>query len=366
VLTLLAFVGFCHEPTESRAAEPTAPARATHPATARQRILLGVLGRLGTREREALRDLLEPELRRARLSLSLEAAEQPLSRFIEVGTADASALLVALLDLRNHDRVELYIVDPARSRAVMRRLPGTFDSNPATLEAIASIVLAATAALSEGLEVASQSVEEVVPASSAHPAPDSGVHASGALDGAAGTSPRTGAAVETGLGVAAASFAQTAPISVGPSLMLGVTFASQFGAQLSASYFLPSTVETSFGRFNLQRVALEASVGYRLGAEPLTVTPELGVIQEFFGRTETEPQPSVEALDEAWSYRTGALAGGRARYRVASRVQLALSVASAFFPARARIVAAGSSTEELLTPFRWVALAHLGAQIDGW
>jgi hypothetical protein len=71
-------------------------------------------------------------------------------------------------------------------------------------------------------------------------------------------------------------------------------------------------------------------------------------------------------LDDAWSYRTGALAGARARCRVASRVRLALSVASAFFPARARIVAGGSSAVELVTPFRWVAIARIGAEIDGW
>jgi hypothetical protein len=135
------------------AAEPSGPttkagARTTNGAE--RRVVVGILGGLDTSEQVALAALLGPELELSNLVLSLEVTTEPVSAFIARGRGSPRALLVAVVDARKREGIELYVVDPARGRAMLRRLPGGLEANRASLEAIASIVMAAAQALAEG------------------------------------------------------------------------------------------------------------------------------------------------------------------------------------------------------------------------
>jgi hypothetical protein len=346
-------------PASAQAAEPeTRPLEGAE----RHRVLLGLAGELGASERDALSALLEPELERAGLKLAVEPVNQPISAFAERGRRDPSLLLLAVLDARRADHIELYIVDAERGRAVVRRLPGGLAANSAALEAVASILLSATDALSEGLEVASLPVESVMPATTSpegarRPSPQSG-------ESALGPAPHGPVRLSLGAGVAVATFGDSAPLSAGATAWLAATLPSKFTFRLSGAAFLPTDFETDVGDFSLRRFELGASANYWLGTGPLFVAPELGLIQEFFRRSATSPAAGVNASDAAWSYRTGALAGARARYCVARELCLVLSAASAFFPSRVRIVAAVPEALELAAPSRWVLLGRAGAELS--
>src|SRR5258708_8782162 len=129
-------------------------------AGTRQIVELSTVGTLDPAQRAALVALLEPELRRAGLTLVWSAAPVTRERLARAN-ADRQTLMLAALDVRDRDSWRLIVVDVQRRRAAERALPAP-SRNAAAAEGVASIVASAAAALREGLEVASASADDLL------------------------------------------------------------------------------------------------------------------------------------------------------------------------------------------------------------
>jgi hypothetical protein len=382
LLLALGVCGGVASARESRAAAEPAPG----PEVSRTRVIVRLDSELAEEEERALSTLLNAELAASGVSASLERSAAPLPAWIDEARANRDVLLVVALDAREQKALELYVIDAARGRAIVRRLPGGLDSNAALIEAIVSIVASAAAALREGLELASQPLSEVVPPAtdappaeaspkapaSARPARASANSMSfataGPVDSAASESARRPASPRfgAGLGGAVSSFLEDHAPSFGvvPSLVARPTRA--LGVHAEAAFFWPSELVTSAGEFSLGRTRFDLTASYTQDLAAFSVEPELGVALELLQREVTRAAPAVASTDDATFVRVGPLGRLRLRYALSRLLGLELAGNLAYFPREIRFVAEGATTQELAVPLHFSAGAELGLYILSW
>jgi hypothetical protein len=262
-------------------------------------------------------------------------------------------LLAALLETKGSAGWRLVVIDAARGRAISRELPQG-ERDAANVEAVVSIVVSATNALREGLEVASAPLESVVEPERSQPSqapPPAEPEPEPAPAPRASTSGTSLYARVTAVG---ASFAENTEPTFGGSLALGASFASVVEADFAAARHLPVSVESDFGSFELDRTALVLSAGPAFGGGAFVFVPSLGATVEWIRRSSTRASEGVAVDDDSTTIsRFGGVLAMRGRYRLFSNgnaelVSLVGGVSAAYFGERVRFLAG----DDVLTEVR--------------
>lgn len=344
--------------TWSRAALAQAPsttnedvARDVTTPNARNEVVVGVSGPLDAEARSTLIRLLRAELEGHGLVLIETDPNLDARSWARDVTQGERRLLAALLETKGSAGWRLVVIDAARGRAISRELPQG-ERDAANVEAVVSIVVSATNALREGLEVASAPLESVVdperPRAAIAPPPVEPEPAGAPQAPAKGTSLH---ASVTALG---ASFAENAEPTFGASLALGASFASVVEADFGVTRHLPVTVESDFGSFELGRTSLALSVGPAFGGGAIVFVPSLGATVEWIRRSSTRASEGVGMDDDSNTVsRFGGVLAMRGRLRLISNgnaelVSLVGGVSAAYFGERVRFLAG----DEVLTEVR--------------
>ncbi len=325
-----------------RAATPTdAPPVGAPAAEERTKLVLRVDGELGQEREAALTGLLGPELSSNGVTLAVERSSEPRLAWTAAARRDPKALVLAILDARDERSWALYIVDAARGRAILRRLPGGVEANAAVLEEVAAIVTSAVAAVREGLEVASTPVEAVVsdqPGGRAEPAvapPKAPLPAAPRTETPV-PNERTGPGNPRSVRPFAAVLARGATLA--GKLVPGV--AGEVGLGVDARLHLlvhgamdrPLRVSTALGSFELGRslVALQAGYAWPLG--PVSLEPRVGSGVELVRRSGADAVSGIVAGPRETHARFATFAAVRARYVVTGPLALELGVDAAYAP----------------------------------
>jgi hypothetical protein len=326
-------------PFAAHASEQPAPASSDAPGAnteqpAEKRLVLRVEGPLSSEREEALANLVRSELAANAASLTLERSGLPTLDWIQRARADRSALVIAVLDVRG-ENWELTIVDAARGRATVRRLPGRVETNAALLEAVAAILATAVAAVAEGLEVASESLESVVPGADVPKATETPPSETFAPD----ERERAFVAFRGGVFANLSSFADQA--SLGLLTSVGLRFGGEVDVRALAAFAAPVTLETFLGDFDLGRLSIGGSLGWAQKLGPLEAEPELGASFELVRRSGASPVPGVGSSADSEFWRVGPTFGLRLSYPLLGWAALELAGGLGYFPREVAFVAAG-------------------------
>jgi len=316
------------------ASDPVEPAR-----SARVEVVVGMTGPLSGEVRGELRRLLEVELRAQGLVLVERDPDAALSAWAEQASQDERTLLAVLLDARERKGWRVVVIDAARARAIARQLSGGIEENAASIEAVVSIVLSASSALREGLEVASSLVDDVVGGEPAAPSPPPKAPRPAEPRAIPAPIDPGETVVRVALGSSIATFSSAAPATWGASAALGLTFRSSVEFTASAAYYLPVTVDSAFGNFELDRATAALSGGPMLLEGRFGLTPEAGVCLEWLRRSATHAEAGVSATAEQSVQRWGALLALRSRYRVIAPLSVELRAGAAYFAQSVEFVA---------------------------
>lgn len=327
----------------------------------RQRVVLRISGRMDAAQRAALVSLLRTELGQSDVEIEVDRSGGDVLTFIRKRRQDDQVLAIVWLDTRVGDRFKLYVVDAARERALVRVLPGGLAEDLATLEAVASIVVSAVGALREGIPVASERVEDVVEANSLHgselPAGAAGPERSVERKETAVPAQRRGAVhppprepkrsrlgLVAGLGPSAATFETSSPLTLGIGAFVGVVISSAVAVRISGARHLPRHIDTTLGRFQVDRSLFGATLGWVTTLGIVEVEPELGLGGETLSRSDAEPTGDASARGDTRLWHLGGKIGVRARYPLSRNVALEPGSALLYFPGRFRFLA-GDRTE---------------------
>jgi hypothetical protein len=276
--------------------------------------------------------------------------------------------VLAILDVRDDRAWALYIVDAARGRAILRRLPGGVEANAAALEEVSAILASAVAAVREGLEVASRPVEAVVSDQpDTAPPPERAV----ATRRDASTPPVVEAPDESARSERRTS-AGTRPF--GAVLARGSTFAGRFVPGVAAELGLglgerlrvlvhgamdrPARFSSELGAFEIGRTFAALEAGYELPVGPVSLEPRLGSGVEVIRRSGTAAAAGVVGEPGTAQPRFAALAGVRARYVLMGPLALELGVDATYAPRRVRFTS-GDTVLASAAPLSVGALAGL-------
>ena len=164
---LLSAAAHAQNPPGSTESAPDAPSS----PSGRTEVVVGITGPFDPDARATIVRLLRAELEPQGLVLVETDPRGGARDWAHEVTKSERHLLGVLLDTRARSTWRLVVIDSARGRAISRELPRGED-DPANVEAVVSIVLSATSALREGLEVASAPVESVVEPVAAPASPD--------------------------------------------------------------------------------------------------------------------------------------------------------------------------------------------------
>jgi hypothetical protein len=328
---------------------------------------------LDSNRQRALETLLSSHLSRTRVELSIERSTAPAQQFIRDSRRIPGVLLVVILR-EVEARKELVIVDAARGRAIVRHLDEDETTNAATLEAVASIVASAAAALLEGLEVASERLEAVLlpeqptrAPTPPRPVPPRQADTGNTLQNndqqrAANSRERSAIVVRGSLGAAAASFADAAPVSGGLSSSLSLAFRAPVTLRCGVAAYLPARFSTALGEFEVGRTTAALTLGTRFDVANAQLEPELGVAGELLRRTSPRALAGVSARGAtAWT-RFGPLLGARLRVPLGAFTGLELSGFAAYFPREIRFVALSTAMRNLGQP--WALSVGGGAAFE--
>ena len=348
--------------TWSRAALAQAPsttnedvARDVTTPNVKNEVVVGVSGPLDAEARSTLIRLLRAELEGHGLVLIETDPNLDARSWARDVTQGEKRLLAALLETKGSAGWRLVVIDAARGRAISRELPQG-ERDAANVEAVVSIVLSATNALREGLEVASAPLESVVdperpratiapPPAEPEPEPEP-ARAKGA--------PTRGTSLHASATALGASFAENAEPTFGASLALGASFASVVEADFGVARHLPVSVESDFGSFELGRTSLALSVGPAFGGGAIVFVPSLGATVEWIRRSSTRASEGVGVDDDSKTIsRFGGVLAMRGRLRLISNgnaelVSLVGGVSAAYFGERVRFLAG----DDVLTEVR--------------
>lgn len=324
------------------------PSHAVRAGAARTEVVMGVVGALEPDARATLVRLLRAELEPHDLTLAELDPIGDVRDWAREVTRDEHRLLAVLLDTRDGSGWRLVVVDAARGRAISRELPRG-ERDAANVEAVVSILLSATGALREGLEVASAPLEAVVgPPAPASPKPvttQKRPEDRSEREGSGATTLHASVALGT------ASFAEGAEPTFGPSLALGVSLVSLLELDLRGARHLEQSIASDFGSFELTRTALALSAGplFRLGATPhepggVSFVPALGGVVEWIHRSGAEPTADVVSSEATTTPRIGALLELRGRapfvfHRGSERFAVTAAVGAAYFAEGVRFLA---------------------------
>ncbi len=370
-LTLGLTRGAYATPPRAAMGAPEPAAADTEPAR-RSQLVLRIDGVLGAENERALQGLMDSELGRSDVSALIEHSTSSVAAWLRLVLGQRRALLIAILDVRAADAWRLSIVDAERGRAIVRSLPGGLSTNAASLEAVASILGSAAAALKEGLEVASQPVEDVVadaaapkrtgpskPPPRVEPRPEPHVERAATEAKAEQRALR----IRGSAAGAIASLASAVPLTGGAAVSLGVQARSGVGLRAAAASYFPARFSTALGDFELARSLLSLTLGFSLRLRPLQIEPELGVTAELLRRSGASPSPGVFARDHNSYDRVGPCAAARLRYPLLSFMSLELVGSAAYYPRSIRFVARSPQTYDLGALSKFSLGAQLGVEI---
>jgi hypothetical protein len=296
--------------TTSEAAPESSPSE--RPIPRRNEVVVGVTGPLDPEARATLARLLRAELEPHGLVVVERDPGGETRAWARDVAKEERHLLAALLDTKRRTGWRLVVIDTARGRAISRELPGG-ERDAANVEAIVSIVVSATNALREGLEVASAPLEAVVEPNPAPPPPPP------APLPRHNSEPSAGTTLHGSLTAISASFSEAAEPTLGGALAFGVSIASWVDVDVGGTRYLPVTVDSAFGSFTLDRSTLSLTAGPVFRSGSFAFVPALGLTGEWILRRDTLAAEGVARGDEEpVIQRFGGVLAMRGRYRLLS------------------------------------------------
>jgi hypothetical protein len=299
----------------------------------------------------------------------VERSTEPRLAWTAAARRDPAALVLAILDVRDARAWALYVVDAARGRAILRRLPGGMEANAAALEEVSAILTSAVAAVREGLEVASKPLETVVaeqpdegpspervaltPSPTPSPRPLEPPPSSERAGAQAPTSTRPFGAV------LARGATLTGEVVPGVAAELGLRLGTGLGLLVHGALDRRARISTALGTFELGRSLAALEVSHALPLGPVSLEPRLGSGVEVIRRSGTAPAPGVGGAPGRTHPRFVAVAGVRARYLVAGPLAVELGADATYSPQRLRF-SSGETRLASAPPFSVGALAGVG------
>jgi hypothetical protein len=356
----MSVVWLCSRPASAQL--PAEPA-ADEQSLARSQVVVGIVGMRSEALRGGLIGLLRAELAAMGLSLVELNPAQELSVWASRAVQSERTLLAILLDARSDQRWRLVVIDAARSRAIARDLPGGIRRDAASIEAVVSIAASAAGALREGLEVASSPLETIVGASPVQPRP------ARRATNAAESSPEPSSHgsersyVVGSIGAAMASFSPQALTTNGMALALGIHWRARLEARAFGALFWPTTIDSQYGQFRVNRALLGAAAGPVFQMGKLAVVPEAGIVIERLRRSETIPAAGVLASEGKALHRLGAVLAVRLRLPLIRPLSAELVAGAAYFGRGAQFSTTGLRGAQLAEVLPIAALAQLGIAV---
>ncbi len=304
---------------------------------------VSVWGVLPEADRATLFSLLEKELEGSHLAL---AAAPSAGASPSQPQTDPVTLMRVVLDVRSPSAWRVSIVDVARGKALRRELAGPKE-NAAALEATASILGAAAAALHEGFELG---------AAAPSPPPPRRQRV---------LSPRRAPFLRAvgALGVDAASFDHHVPLQFAPAASLGLSVGDRVILRARAAHYFPVAFESRFGRFELDRTHLGFTAGLMVSRSPWEGEVSLGLLTELLRRSGAISAPTVAASTDDSFVRAAGELRAVGRIELWRHVSVELALGAAYFPGALRFVAAVGTDPVLVEPFALVALGGLALQL---
>jgi len=357
---------------ESRATEPAsppgtepAPEKATVDTASDERnvLVLRLEGPLDPEREAALSALLGSQLSSTRTTLTVERSTLPFLAWTDKARRDPRALVLGIVDVRDPESWALYVVDAARGRAIVRRLPGA-GTNAAALEEVSAILSSAVAAMREGLEVASTPVEAVVADEPPRalpppppPEPDPPSNEPKEPD-------RDERSDEPAL-FSAAAFVRGATLTPDPvfgvEAELGIALPLALRLSLGGAYDFPAGVTTTLGAFDLQRSLAGIRLGPVFSLGRFGVEPRLGAGAEIVHRSNAVPAPGAVAQPDQTHARFAAFLGVHAKFAVVEDLlAVALGLEGSYAPQALRF----TGGENLLEFPRWSLAARAGVVFE--
>jgi hypothetical protein len=335
----------------------------------RTAVVVAVKGRLDAEVQASLQRLLGAELRALGLVLRERASSEPLSAWARRAEGEESPLLAVVLEVE-HDRLRIIVIDSARGRAIARELPGGVDENAANVEAVVSIVLSASRALLEGLEVASTPVDAMLGGPTPPSAPEvernrapKPVFPAQQSAREPERTPASGTALHAGVAASLTTFSEVEDVTPGIAIAATLSLPPGLELRLSAARQRTTTVVTDFGDFALERSAGSFAVGLIFRAGALTFVPEAAFVAEWLARTDTTPAPETTANSARTLTRFGAELGGRARFAFLPPLSAELGAGVVYFGRSVRFTAADRDETELVRVGPLTFGARLGLDV---
>lgn len=340
------------------------PARAAGADGAPLVVELAVTDSLPADQLAVLRGVLESQLSAHGLSLRSEPDVGDVRGWLARDSGDA--LLRVALDASASSGWRLLLVDASRGRAVARTLTGGVRRDRAAIEAVVDIVVSAALALHEGLEVASQTVDEALTegapvaapaATSARAAP---VVTAASPDAAFSTSALR---LRVGAGPAVATFARAAPASWGGAVSVSA-WRGAAGLELSAARFLSQTVGGTIGSFAIDRTSFGMSGAVATGGPRARLEGGLGLMFEILRRGDaTAAGGSIATNAPDTVTRLGPQATATLDVSVSRRVTLTWSLGVSYFPRRVRYLSTAGPDATLAEPWPFTGASTLRVNV---
>jgi hypothetical protein len=340
-------------------------ARAATSDDDRSVVELAVTDSLPTEQVTALRGLLESQLPPHGLSLRMEPGITDVRRWISRDSDDA--LLRVALDASAGRGWRLLLVDATRGRAVARTLTGGVKRDRAAVEAVCDIVVSAALALREGLEVASQTVDEAL----TDAVPSGAPPATPAREGPAGLS-QSGASpgrnfalrVEAGAGPAVATFARAAPASWGAAAAISV-WHDRAGLEVTGARYLSQTVTATAGSFDIDRTQVGISAVAAASWRWARLSGGLGPLFEILQRGDAAPAAgSIAPTPPEALTRLGPQATATLGLLVSRRVTVTWALGLAYFPRRVTYSSTTGSDAPLAEPWPLTGVTTLRINVS--
>ena len=341
------------------------------PQPRRTVVVFAVRGALDAEVRAALQRLLGAELRGAGLVLRERAASAPLSAWARRAESEETPLLSAVLEVER-DHLRLIVIDSERGRAIARELPGGVAENAANVEAVVSIVLSASRALLEGLEVASTPVEAMLgeaappapaPASTKPNSTKTAASRAAERDRDAAVMRPTGVALHASVAATLTTFSEIEDVTPGVLVAAALTLPLGLELRLAASRQRTVTVVTEEGDFALERSVGSFATGLIFQSGAFTMLPEAALVAEWLARTDTAPAPGSTASSSRTTLRFGGELGARARFAFLPPLSAEVGGGVTYFGRSVRFTAGDDGETELARVVPLTFAARLGLDV---